>query len=155
MGKTNYELTLERMPAEFLKYDQRRMIDGFHLEHDAAYLYLPFLARRCRVGRQSGVIEWAENGTDYFPGGFEDSMTVYDLLCCAKGGAEPSGRFCRAENLPARPMGPTRRRHDGPVCRAVRPRRRSWRRPAGSWAAWDMGSGGVVLPSAAVPISCR
>ena len=49
MGKTNYELTLERMPAEFLKYDQRRMIDGFHLEHDAAYLYLPFLARRYRV----------------------------------------------------------------------------------------------------------
>ena len=76
MGKTNYELTLERMPAEFLKYDQRRMIDGFHLEHDAAYLYLPFLARRYRVGRQSGVIEWTENGTDYFPGGFEDGRVV-------------------------------------------------------------------------------
>lgn len=110
MGKTNYELTLERMPAEFLKYDQRRMIDGFHLEHDAAYLYLPFLARRYRVGRQSGVIEWTENGTDYFPGGFEDSMTVYDLLCCAKEGRSLSGRFCRAENLPGAAYGPTRRR---------------------------------------------
>ena len=105
MGKTNYELTLERMPAEFLKYDQRRMIDGFHLEHDAAYLYLPFLARRYRVGRQSGVIEWTENGTDYFPGGFEDSMTVYDLLCCAKEGRSLSGRFCRAENLPGAAYG--------------------------------------------------
>ena len=32
-----------KMRSEFLHYDQQKMIDKFHLDHDATYLYLTFL----------------------------------------------------------------------------------------------------------------
>ena len=100
MPQTNYEKAFERMPSEFLKYDQQRMIQNFHLEHDGSYLYLTMLARRYRVSRHEGIAEWTEDGTNYLPAGILDSMVLYDLLCCAKDGCSLTGRFCRAENLP-------------------------------------------------------
>ena len=36
MAQSNYDKTLARMPGEFLKYDQQRMIQNFHLAHDGA-----------------------------------------------------------------------------------------------------------------------
>lgn len=104
MAQSNYDKTLARMPTEFLKYDQRRMIEQFHLEHDGLYLYLTLLARRCRVSRQSGTVEW-QDGAQYRPCGFYESMIVYDLLCCAKPGCRLAGRFCRAEHLPGAAYG--------------------------------------------------
>ena len=40
MAQSNYDITLSRMPGEFLKYNQQRMIRMFCREHDAQYLYL-------------------------------------------------------------------------------------------------------------------
>lgn len=105
MSASNYEILLSQMPARFLQYDQRQMIDRFHLSHDGVYLYLRLLARQYRVGRTDGTIEWSEDGTHFFPGGFYDSMTIYDLLCCAKEGCRLSGRYCRAEHLPGTAFG--------------------------------------------------
>ena len=105
MPQSNYEKAFERMPSEFLKYDQQRMIQNFHLAHDGAYLYLTMLARHYRVSRHEGTAEWTENGADYAPAGILDSMVLYDLLCCAKDGCRLAGRFCRAENLPGAAYG--------------------------------------------------
>ena len=99
MKESNYDITLRRMPGEFLKYDQQRMLRNFRLEHDADALYLPMLERRYRVDRRSGCISWTVDGQSWTPGGFNDSMTIYDLLCCAKDGCRLSGRYSRAENL--------------------------------------------------------
>ena len=79
MPQSNYEKAFERMPSEFLKYDQQRMIQNFHLAHDGAYLYLTMLARHYRVSRHEGTAEWTENGADYAPAGILDSMVLYDL----------------------------------------------------------------------------
>ena len=38
MAQSNYDITLSRMPGEFLKYDQQRMIRMFCREYDAQYL---------------------------------------------------------------------------------------------------------------------
>ena len=99
MAQSNYDKTLSRMPGEFLRYDQARMIRMFCPENDASYLYLRFLDRRYRVSRTEGTIEW-QSGNDWLPAGFLDAMTIYDLLCCAKDGARLLGRYCQAENLP-------------------------------------------------------
>ena len=99
MAQSNYDKTLSRMPGEFLRYDQARMIRMFCPENDAAYLYLRFLDRRYRVSRTEGTIEWQDADT-WRPAGFLDAMTIYDLLCCAKDGARLLGRYCQAENLP-------------------------------------------------------
>ena len=49
MAQSNYDITLARMPGEFLKYDQQRMICMFCHDYDADHLYLRFLDRRDRV----------------------------------------------------------------------------------------------------------
>ena len=100
MAQSNYDITLARMPKEFLKYDQQRMIRMFCHEHDAAFLYLRFLDRKYRVSREAGTIEWTQDSTSWHAAGFLDAMTIYDLLCCAKDDAQLSGRYCKAENLP-------------------------------------------------------
>lgn len=51
MAQSNYDITLARMPGEFLKYDQQRMICMFCHDYDADHLYLRFLDRRYRVSR--------------------------------------------------------------------------------------------------------
>lgn len=99
MAQSNYDITLSRMPGEFLKYDQQRMIRMFCRDYDAEFLYLRFLDRRYRVSRTEGTITW-KGKAGWQPAGFLDAMTIYDLLCCAKDGASCSGRYCQAENLP-------------------------------------------------------
>ena len=99
MAQSNYDITLSRMPGEFLKYNQQRMIRMFCREHDAQYLYLRLLDRRYRVSRAAGTIEWEDEGV-WQHAGFLDAMTIYDLLCCAKDGASLCGRYSQAENLP-------------------------------------------------------
>lgn len=99
MAQSNYDKTLARMPGEFLKYDQQRMIRMFCHDYDADHLYLRFLDRRYRVSRKRGTIDW-EDESSWRPAGFLDAMTIYDLLCCAKDGASLSGRYCQAEHLP-------------------------------------------------------
>ena len=99
MAQSNYDITLSRMPGEFLKYDQQRMIRMFCREYDAQYLYLRLLDRRYRVSRAAGTIEWEDAG-GWKCAGFLDAMTIYDLLCCAKDGASLCGRYSQAENLP-------------------------------------------------------
>ena len=42
--KSNYDLTRDRVEGEFLKYDQYKMIEKFHLDHDADYIFLRFLS---------------------------------------------------------------------------------------------------------------
>ena len=65
MAQSNYDITLARMPGEFLKYDQQRMIRMFCHDYDADHLYLRFLDRRYRVARQersNGKRETASGG---------------------------------------------------------------------------------------------
>ena len=99
MAQSNYDITLSRMPGEFLKYDQQRMIRMFCRKYDAQYLYLRLLDRRYRVSRAAGTIEWEDAG-GWKCAGFLDAMTIYDLMCCAKDGASLCGRYSQAENLP-------------------------------------------------------
>lgn len=114
MAASNYEITLSRMPREFLKYDQRRMT-RFCSREDRMFLYLHLLDRQYRVSREDGTIEWTQDEAHWQRAGFLDAMTVYDLLCCAKDDAALCGRFCRAENLPGTAHGanPAKGMHDG------------------------------------------
>ena len=100
MAQSNYDKTLARMPGEFLKYDQQRMIRMFCHDYDADHLYLRLLDRCYRVSRAAGTIEWEAGDSVWRPAGFLDAMTIYDLLCCAKDGAALSGRYSQAEHLP-------------------------------------------------------
>ncbi|MCD8078441.1 MAG: DUF3786 domain-containing protein [Lachnospiraceae bacterium] len=90
----NYEIAVERARPLFLQHDQEAMIRKFHLEADAAYLYISFVGRRYRINRGDGVIEWSEdNFSTAFPASFNEAMTIYDILCYSKDHCRLSGRF--------------------------------------------------------------
>ena len=132
MRGSNYETTKKESQKLFLKYDQQRMIDKFHLEHDDDFLYIEFVARRYRIDRHSGNVEWKEicaehpayqsekdSGAHLFPdtsaetakssgniskclwheAGFEEVLSIFDVLCYSKDGCRLSGNYCGISNV--------------------------------------------------------
>lgn len=97
---SNYERTKNQMCAEFLGYDQEKMIERFGFEADERFLKFRFLGSGCRVDRQTGVVECADPATGEFSAAdFNEAMTVYDLLCWSKPGAAPCGRYMNLQSL--------------------------------------------------------
>ena len=96
--ESNYEKTKRKMQDEFLKYDQRKMIERFRLESDERYLSFPFMGSPCRIERSTGGVECFRGG-QFREGSFNEAMTVYDLLCWSKPDASPAGEYVMVQNL--------------------------------------------------------
>lgn len=100
MAQTNYEQTRDKAQLLFLQHDQSEMIEKFHLKHDEQYLYINFVGREYRIDRSTGKIEWSEDGYSHaVQGNFDETLSIFDLLCCSKEGCHLSGRFSRINNL--------------------------------------------------------
>ncbi len=100
MAVSNYDVTRDRTELRFLEYDQQNMIEKFHLEHDEHYLYLKFVGRDYRIDRAAGRIEWSEDGFDHaVHAGFNEVLSICDVLCDSKEGCRLSGNFVKANNL--------------------------------------------------------
>lgn len=98
---SNYDITRVKMEKEFVRYDQKRMIEKFHLRHTQEYLFITFLGEEYRVGRETGKVERClENGAGCAPAGFNESMTIFDVLCCSKPNCCLSGQYATVTNLP-------------------------------------------------------
>lgn len=96
--KSNYDITRDRVEGEFLKYDQEKMIEKFHLVNDKDYLYLRFLACSYRINRQTGRVERMDGGVPVHAG-FNETLTVFDVLCESKPDCGLSGEFVRVNDL--------------------------------------------------------
>lgn len=94
--RSNYDVTRDRVEREFLKYDQETMIKKFHLVHDADCLYLRFVACDYRVDRKTGRVERLPEGVH---AGFNETMTIFDVLCESKPDCRLSGQFVRVNDL--------------------------------------------------------
>lgn len=96
--KSNYDVTRDRVESEFLKYNQDAMIEKFRLVYDADFLYLRFTARDYRIDRRTGRVErLAEDGPVH--AGFNEVMTIFDVLCESKPDCRLSGEFVRVNDL--------------------------------------------------------
>lgn len=99
-AKSNYEIMRDQMQARFLKYSQERMIEKFHLEHDETYLYIKFTGRLYRINRGTGKTEWSEDGFQKCTGaGYNEAMSIFDVLCESKEDCRLSGSFCSLNQL--------------------------------------------------------
>lgn len=100
MAVSNYENMRDQMRGEFIKYNQTKMIRKFSLKNDEYYLYLDFVLRHYRINRSSGVVEWSE---DHFENcveaDYNESMTIYDVLCYSKDNCSLSGNYCPVNML--------------------------------------------------------
>ncbi len=136
MRGSNYETTKKESQKLFLKYDQQHMIDKFQLQHDDDFLYIEFIARRYRIDRRSGNVEWKEDlctkpsscqpekdqgidpsgkapetlaetpeqtgrtsETAWHEAGFEEVLSIFDVLCYSKDGCRLSGNYCGISNV--------------------------------------------------------
>ena len=98
---SNYEITKRRVQGEFIKYDQQNMIDKFSLEHDDDFLYIKHLGYLYRINRKSGLVEWLDKAGLWIEGDFDESLTIYDLLCDSKENCHAAGDYINLISLSA------------------------------------------------------
>lgn len=100
MNISNYEIMKLQMQKEFLKYNQEKMIQKFQLPHDTDSIYIRFIGHNYQIHRASGKIVWSE---DHFlhskEAGYNEAMTIYDVLCCSKEECRLFGEFVNMKNL--------------------------------------------------------
>lgn len=97
---SNYELMRDRMELEFLKYDQNEMIRKFNLKYDRDYIYIEFISKEYRISRTKGRVEWySAKKQEYVHGNYNESMTIFDILCYSKPDCKPAGSFVGVNNL--------------------------------------------------------
>ena len=94
--RSNYDITRDRVEGEFPRYDQESVIEKFHLAHDGDCIYIRFAAQDYRISRRTGRVERMPEAVH---AGFNEVMTIYDVLCGSKPGARLSGEFVRVNDL--------------------------------------------------------
>ena len=97
---SNYEITRNQMRTVFTAYDQDKIIRKFSLESDADYIYLEFIRRNYRIGRQNGIVEWSDDGfATTAEADFNECMTIYEVLCDSKDDLHLSGKYLPVHSL--------------------------------------------------------
>lgn len=94
---SNYDIQAEDARRLFLKHDQEQIIKRYRLSADEQRMYLEYLHTSCRISRKSGNVEMRAKGEAWEEcRDFNTVMTIYDLLCHAKGDTAPalSGEWC-------------------------------------------------------------
>ena len=89
----NYLLQAAQAKLFFLSYDQEALIRKLNLPFDGDYLYPVLFARRYRLSRTSGDLEWDDNGVWRDANTHEEVMTLLDLICDSQENRGVSGRW--------------------------------------------------------------
>lgn len=95
---SNYDLARDQARELFLTYDISPMVKKYGLSQDADFTYITFLSTDYRISRKSGLVERLGSGTA-IEANFEESLTIYDILCYAREDASLSGEFCSVMQL--------------------------------------------------------
>ena len=61
---------------------------------------MEFMLREYRINRKTGVVEWSENSfSTSVEADYNESMTIYDILCYSKDDCILSGNYCPVNML--------------------------------------------------------
>ncbi|MBO7251822.1 MAG: DUF3786 domain-containing protein [Oscillospiraceae bacterium] len=96
----NYEVSRDRAQAYFLSFDQQQIIRTWKLHHDADYLYVDFLNIPYQICRKTGAVFRC---SDHQQAGFEEVLSIFDLLCHEGSSKQISGNFAPVNSLKSRP----------------------------------------------------
>ena len=97
---SNYEIMRNQMRGEFVKYNQQKMIEKFSLRNDEGSIYIDFMRREYRIHRKTGMVEWSEDRfSTSTEADYNESMTIYDILCYSKDDCSLSGNYCPVNML--------------------------------------------------------
>ena len=91
--RNNYAIQAEQARKLFCAHDLDAVAREQGLRTDADFLYLHLLSEDYRVSRSSGHIARRE-GEAWLPAdGFDETLTIFDLLCDAKPGRHAAGTW--------------------------------------------------------------
>lgn len=97
---SNYETAKRQAAQIFLKYDQEAMCRKFSLRFDDDYLYIVFFSRLYRITRKDGLIQWSDDQFAHpVEAGFNEALTIYDVLCDSRENSAISGEFVNMQSL--------------------------------------------------------
>ena len=97
----NYERSRLRAEAYFLNFDQAEIIRRWDLRHNEDFLYVDFLGRTYAICRRTGGVTrlW-----DQQEAGFEEALSIFDLLCHEGDHKHTAGTFAPVNSLKGRPV---------------------------------------------------
>lgn len=102
--KDNYLIRREEAKKYFLGFDQQEIINRWNLQADASYIYVVFLHRDYRIERKKGQVESSDDGFKTVrEAGFEEVLSVFDLICHAETPPKASGIWSPVNGLKGRP----------------------------------------------------
>lgn len=97
---SNYEIAKYQAQELFLRFDQEQLIEKMELEYDQHFLYIRFVGRMYRICRTTGKVEWTEDAfVSSFEAGFNEVLTIFDVLCYSKKDAQASGVLVNMKSL--------------------------------------------------------
>lgn len=108
MRQSNYEIMKLKMRDAFLEYDQAAMIEKFNLRGTEDALHIRFFGRDYRIDRRTGDVV-----SDAGEAGYNEAMTIYDVLCCSKPGCMAAGRFVNMRSISSIQGSSVRQEGDG------------------------------------------
>ena len=91
---SNYEKAKISMARVFLQYDQAAMIHKYSLEYDSDWLYITFVNHIYRINRKTGNVQWSDHNFEtVYESDYNETMTIYDVLCYSKDGCHLANEF--------------------------------------------------------------
>ena len=96
---SNYEITKKNGAERFLTYDLQKIVERLGLRSDEAYLWMDFVSRAYRVRLSDGLCQRAGREGGFEEAGFNEAMTIYDLLCHTEEPVRLSGELVPMESL--------------------------------------------------------
>lgn len=83
--RDNYKIQTDYARGIFLKYDQSRLIENFHLAHDEEFLYINFVNSPYRIHRVTGYVEGQDEQGRWSESEFHEVLSIYDMICNTNG----------------------------------------------------------------------
>ena len=98
---SNYEIMKYQVQQRFVDYDHSAMIQKFDLKSDEDYLYITFISRNYRIHRVTGEVTWHDHhqSAAWHPAGFNEVLTIFDVLCDSRPDCHLSGEFINMHRL--------------------------------------------------------
>lgn len=94
---SNYDYMRDKMQTEFLKYNIEPKIRKYQLRCSSEYLYIRFVENEYRIDRTKGAVERLDS--QWIQADYNESMTIFDVLCYAKDDAELAGEYAAVNRL--------------------------------------------------------
>lgn len=91
--RNNYVIASVNARKLFLSYDQKALIRKLNLEHDKDWLYTRFFDGDYRISRLTGDMERRTGETWQSANGFNEVLTLMDLLCDSREDRHLKGRL--------------------------------------------------------------